>query len=103
MHPNVYLFKPLKKSKAVGSVSETFVSSSAPLQAIIEKKKRKKVVKKFAHQIPTPMPFDEGFDSNEPLAKKTRRIVEVESIVEPAIVVDFAALTEVRNTEEVAQ
>lgn len=40
VHPNAYLFKPSKKSKVAATASETSVSSIAPLQALLEEKKK---------------------------------------------------------------
>lgn len=77
----------MKKSKKAAFVSEISISSSAPLNVVMEKAKAKKrkVVKKAWPPLIL-VPFIEDYDSgsSEPLAKNTR-IAEIALVVEPTV------------------
>lgn len=85
IHPNAYLFKPFKKSKS--TIYETSIRYSAPLQVLLEKKKKRKIVKKATTPALVNVPFEEHSGSNEPPVKRTKTIDEV-SPAANVIVVD---------------
>lgn len=79
-------------------MSETFVSSSALLNVVMEKaksKKRKVVKKPLSRSVLVPFAKDSDSGSNEPQTKKTKN-VEMEPVVEPAVVDISSAPTVVR-------
>lgn len=77
VHPTAYLFKPSKKSKTSSAVaSETSISSTAPLQSLIEKKRKRKVIRKPTVSIPVPVPSGEHSGSNEQQLKRTGQLMK---------------------------
>lgn len=98
VQPHTYLFRTtIKKSMKDVYESEASVSSSAPLNVVMEKakaRKRKQITRKNLPPLPAPTK-ESGSDSNEPQLKKAEKIPEPP--FEPAVNVQVSTVEVVRE------